>query len=177
MEVSRVADLKAAASLDKSIRDKVVKYMIYAYDKGTPIVRKEMDLDKRKKRAAVLAGFTTKDKKLFEDVSSLRVAAYRNLLSEMLVAQNNRLWTKIIAQEKYFIECSEVLIKSVELESDKDIIAALEKKSKLSKEMDEIDERLRRYWAEFLKGDEEAVEIIRSNSASPEARMAMKYAN
>lgn len=176
MSVDRIKDLKSVKHISDKDRDKVVKFFVYLYDKGTPVFKKESDLEKRKKVSANLAGFTKNDRKLFEEVSTLKVAASRDLLFEMLQVQNNRLWIKIIAQEKYFSECAEVLIKSVELESDKDVIAAIEKKSKLSKEMDEIDERLKRYWTEFTMGDEETQEVVRTNSTSPEARL-MRYAN
>ena len=164
--------IKALDIPDIPNKDKVIRYLVYMYDENTPLI-KERDLFNRKKMAAKLAGFKSpKDKKLFMDLAEFKSEEYVRILFNMLKAQRNMLWCKIVSNEAFFFECNESLL--TELSGDdgeKKTLESLQKKAALAKEMDVIHARLKGYYNELAASDEQVEEVIRTNSFSPEARI------
>lgn len=168
MDMPRIKELDVPDIPDA---EKILRYLVYMYDQNTPLI-KERDLDRRKKLAAKSANFAASDKRLFRELSELSNEIHVELLFRMMRVQRNRLWCKIVAQEGFFFECYENIMKELKGgDDDKKTLESLQKKAKLSEEMDIIDDRLEKYYKQFVQGDEQVEEVIRKNSYSPEARI------
>lgn len=171
-----VSDIPEFRRVGKERRAETIKYFCYMYDSNSPMMRRITDVKERKKEAATLAGLNIteeKDYKYAEQLWRLTQELYREIIRRMLRIQHSRLISKIVAQEIYFEECLDKMITEIDGDSsDKDSLEAMKKKASLSKEMDEIDARLNRYYAELNSGDpevEEKIDVVNLDGYRPES--------
>lgn len=171
-----VKDVPEFRRVNKDRRVATIKYFAYMYDANSPMLRRITDVKERKKEAATLSGLNLTDEtdyKYAEQLWRLTQSLYREIVQRMLRNQHSRLISKIVAQEIYFEECRDKMITEIDSDSsDKDILEAMKKKASLSEEMDKIDARLNRYYAELNSGDpevEEKIDVVNLDGYRPEA--------
>ena len=134
-DIWNIPQLSTISHLFKGIRknrDRIAKYFIYAYDKGSPLIRKLKKIDARKEWAASLAGFDAeKDKKLLEPLYNLEGDMYAAILYGILTEQNYKLWMLIVAYEQSFSENFATILGKTSENRDKDLLQALNHKQKI----------------------------------------------
>jgi len=166
-KVRSVARLKTFKSL--SLTEAQKKYIIYLYDKGSPLRSRQanLSLNEQKVLAAELAGYSVDDPeldKLFTNEMDDVVAA----INEVLRVQHSRLFSLICTNMELFYEYQGKLLEKTSSEKgDKDLLQAMEVKSKLRKEMAAINEELDGYFLKFF-GDDEKLEEKSVDYFTPE---------
>lgn len=139
-------------------RNYVIRYVVYAYDPESPIVKKSiMTLAKRKEAAADLAGFERHKKSgLFEDgvyeIMDLKNEAVTAMILRYLKIVNSLAWTQIVTYEQQFWEYAESLLDPLKKEKDTDekkFMESLNIKGKIRVEFNNIKQDLESLKKEF----------------------------
>ena len=138
--------------------DSLIAYVVYMYDMHSPLREYYADLRVRKEEAAELAKL--KGKINLEDLYDLKIEEVSAMVNDFLVYQNERVWSMFVSNEQTFYEYQQKLLQSVEGDKDKDILQALQIKSKLMNDMDEINTRLEGYLRRMTGEDNQAIEVI-----------------
>lgn len=148
---------------------KAIKYLVFMYDKNTPLVTKYPDIEERKKVAVTLASLTNQyNADVIEDLRELR-DPYFDILMGMLRKQNEPVFNMLITQEELFNECMNKMLRKVEEDSSSDELSALEKKGKISNLMEETIDRIDRFRSRYYGSDDELAEKGRKYySTTPE---------
>lgn len=153
-------------------KDRLIKYICYLYDPHSPLKEFFPDMVRRKEQAAILAGFDLEDNKtkdIVEGMMSLKNKGVLRMIDEYLRFVNSRTWSMIVSNEETFYEYQRKLLRSVEAERDKDLLQALQIKGKIMEDLDNINERLEKYYLKLYAGDEDLVKTITTRqSISPE---------
>lgn len=172
----RLCNLQWASTVVED-RERTLRYLIFLYDKKSILPEQFQETGMRRAEAAKLAGYDFSVEEDRDRVEALKTLdpkkvgfPIQELINEMLIAQNDRLWTMIVANEDTFYEYQLILSKQIEGESDKQIVDASEKKGKLMQYMDEVNERLEVYYDRFYRGDKELMEVLVNNDFSPESQ-------
>lgn len=151
-----------------SAEDKTVRYILFMYDQNSPMRHHYPDLIKRKEFSASLAGFDL-DK---DDVTALfdfRIKTETGYepnedLIEMVIGylkyQNNMVWQMIVSNEQAFFEYNKRVMMPVDGAKDKDILQAVEIKTKIMQSMDDIFQRLQKYTRELTGGDNKLEDVM-----------------
>jgi hypothetical protein len=152
--------------------EKVLRFIISMYDPNNPVVRENRDPLLRKKSCAVLAGFDLiKDEVFLDEIFNYTnegiVEKTDRFLKEFV---HIRLWSMICANEQTFFEYSKRMMKPVEEAGakEKDLMSAIAIKSKLSEDMDAINNRLDSYY-DKLYGDADLKNKVQKVRISPES--------
>ena len=152
--------------------EKVLKFIISMYDPNNPVVRENRDPLLRKRSCAMLAGFDlVKDEAFLEEIFNYTneevVEKTDRFLKEFV---HIRLWSMICANEQTFFEYSRRMMKPVEEKDtkEKDLMSAIAIKSKLSEDMDAINNRLDSYY-DKLYGDADLKNKVVKMKISPES--------
>lgn len=143
--------------------DKMVRYVILMYDINSPLKSHYPELNKRKEFAADLAGYNVSD-----DLTSIFDFKLEDKPNEELLDitmkylkyQNNMVWQMIISNEQAFNEYNRRVMMPVDGNRDKDILQAVEIKTKIMESMDVIYQRIQRYTKEMFGGDESLEDVI-----------------
>jgi hypothetical protein len=92
------------------------------------------------------------------------------MISQYLQYQNSRLWTMIVTNEQSFYEYQRRIMAEVGGDADRDALSAVTLKTKLLEAMDDIDQRLSKYYAQ-LTGSDSALEdsLTKRRRLSPES--------
>lgn len=171
-------------------RDRVIKCINYLYSAKSPLIKLyKDDLMMRKEEAAILAGFNPKDRKEWEWVTETifmfkgesdsttaeRSDKILNMVIRFFIMQNNMTWNNICTSEQIYYQNIFQINRSLnEAEKDKDIIAAQEKKSVLSKQNIQITLDLDGLYDKFFSQAEDVKDLykkreeVRLNFTSPE---------
>jgi len=153
-------------------KDKVIKYICYLYDPNSPLKEFFPDMSRRKEQAAILSGFDLEDnaiKDIVGEMMSLKNKGVVAMIDEFLRFVNSRTWSMIVSNEETFYEYQSKLLRSVTAERDKDLLQALQIKGKIMEDLDNINERLEKYYLKLYAGDEDLVKTITTRqSISPE---------
>lgn len=156
--------------------DKMIRYILLMYDQNSPLRHHYPDLFKRKQFAADLAGYDL-DKEDVVAVYEFRVKVddgyepYEeliNLTMKYLKYQNNMVWQMIVSNEQAFSEYSRRVMMPVDGAKDKDILQAVEIKTKIMQSMDDIYQRLQKYNRELTGGDEKLEDVVVRKRLTPE---------
>ena len=151
--------------------DKMVRYVLLMYDINSPMRTYYPDLEQRKSSSADIAGYdrasddmdSVFDFKIkLEDSTFLPNERILNIIMDYLRYQNNWVWSMIIANEQAFYEYNMRVMMPVDGTRDKDILQAVEIKTRIMTSQDEIYQRLQRYYRDISGGDtvlEESVKI------------------
>lgn len=152
--------------------EKLMRYIIALYDPGSPLIKDNNDLTVRKQAAAEVAGFDivlendyllkiyTCDDDDFTEVTVLYLKLYGN----------SRLWTMIQANLQTFWEYSLRLMTPISrAEKDKDLVSAVSMKSKMSEDLETINDRIERCLKKFYNGDIELEEKAKIKRITPES--------
>lgn len=136
--------------------ENLLRYILLVYDPNSILTRDFRDLPMRQQTAAELAGFNLEtDEALLSQLFTYQieevVAATDLFLKEYV---HIRLWSMICANEQTFYEYAERLmlpITKIAGKADKDLLQATAIKSKLSEDMDAINNRLDGYYAKMYE--------------------------
>jgi hypothetical protein len=147
-----------------SANDSMIKYVLYMYDQNTPLKEQFPELKIRKEQAAVLSGFSLiKDNEKLHDVFFFLSDQLINMVDEFLRKQNNRIWSMIVSNEQTFFEYQTKLLSPVEGDRDKDILQALQIKSKIMDDLNTINDRLDSYYMKLYGEDQELLKVIKAD--------------
>lgn len=173
--------LNKIKALDKKVDNKLMKYIICVYDYRSPIVLHNRELKIRKQVAAEFCGydFVKEDLKyLFNIEEDYVLQAIDTFLKSFI---HSRIWYMICCNENIFWEYGQRMLMPVgnmgeegKKLSEKDLIAAMQAKTKLSEDMSSIDERLDAAYKR-LYGNESLNKFI-SGATTPE-RIAAERKN
>lgn len=148
--------------------DKVVRYILLMYDINSPLRHHYPDLYKRKQHSADLAGYNL-DKDDLTGLFDFRIKTddghepdeeLVNMTMKYLKYQNNMVWMMIVSNEQAFYEYNRRVMMPVDGSRDKDILQAVEIKTKIMSSMDDIYSRLQKYKRDMAGGDEKLEEVI-----------------
>lgn len=147
-----------------SANDSMIKYVLYMYDQNTPLKEQFPDLKIRKEQAAILSGFSLiKDNEKLHDVFFFLSDQLVDMVDEFLRKQNNRIWSMIVSNEQTFFEYQTKLLSPVEGDRDKDILQALQIKSKIMDDLNIINDRLDSYYMKLYGEDQELLKVIKAD--------------
>lgn len=174
--------LNKIKEINGKIDGKLMKYIICVYDYRSPVVVHNRELKIRKQVAAEFCGYNLqKDnlKSIFNIEEEYILQAIDTFLKLFI---HSRVWYMICCNENIFWEYGQRMLKPVGINdeesgkkmSEKDIIAAMQAKTKLSEDMAAIDERLDAAYKR-LYGNESMDKFI-SGATTPE-RIAYERKN
>lgn len=166
--------LNKIKDIDSRIDSRLMKYIICVYDYRSPIVVHNRELKIRKQVAAEFCGydFVKEDLKyLFNIDEDYVLKAIDTFLKSFI---HSRIWYMICCNENIFWEYGQRMLKPVGIMdeeggkklSEKDLISAMQAKTKLSEDMAAIDERLDAAYKR-LYGNESLDKFI-SGATTPE---------
>jgi len=146
------------------VDEKLVKYVLFMYDHNTPLKEQFPDLKIRKEQAAVLSGYNLEE----DEVELNNIFFFTNtvivgMVSEFLKKQNNRIWSMIVSNEQTFYEYQTKLLRPVDGDRDKDILQALQIKSKIMDDLNTINDRLESYYMKLYGEDQELLKTIKAD--------------
>lgn len=148
------------------------QYILYLYDKNTPLISYEPDIDKRKRTAATLAGYDLeKDKNRLEKIFFLSDTNISQVVMNFIRFQRSREWSSLVTNEQLFWELQDGIINRYDdFKDDEQVLKGFERKTMLSKKSDQIVELISKYEEALFNGDEELKEIAASSrsGATPE---------
>jgi|TARA_R110002049_G_scaffold3993_6_gene28987 hypothetical protein len=148
----------------QSADDKMIAYVLYVYDQNTPMKEQFPDLKIRKEQSAILAGFDlVKDNEKLHDMFFFLSDQLKDMVDEFLRKQNNRIWSMIVSNEQTFFEYQKKLLSPVEGDRDKDILQALQIKSKIMDDLNTINDRLDAYYQKLYGEDQELLKTIKAD--------------
>lgn len=140
--------LSKIQKISNEIDNKLMKYIVCVYDYRSPVVIHNRELRVRKQVAAEFVGYDImKDdlKTIFNLEYDYLIQAVDTFLKSFI---HSRTWYMICCNESAFWEYGQRMLAPVGIEetdkkmSEKDIISAMQLKTKLSEDMAAIDERL-----------------------------------
>lgn len=148
--------------LDVDEKDKVLKYIVFMYDKNSPIRTYTEGLERRKAIAARLAGFESKNSKFSEPIRSVMLLLNWNA-NKMIVRyvrmQRSLEFSLITAGLENFFALLFQLSKPAMEVGKKDILDVVEKRQKLFDQCRTQVESLRKL-SETMFSDSRMVEIV-----------------
>ena len=149
--------------------EKLLKYIIYMYDKNTPMRELYQELQERKIECALLSGYSEKkDKTILEELYNLTDKRACELISSFLKYQNHKSWALLVSNEEVLWQYQQELKNpKTDFRQDKEKLEALEIKSKLMNECDSIIKRIEGY-EEKIYGDDKKLKDAMKNVTSPE---------
>jgi len=142
----------------KMPEDKLVRYIIALYDPKSPLIKGEQNLVRRKEIAAEIAGFDMeKDDAalavLYEYKYDHIVLTVQNFLKDFVRTME---WAMLVSLEQTFWEFQTRLMKPLEADKDKDLMKAMETKTQLSEDIQNIYDKYKTALSKFY-GDEEVL--------------------
>jgi hypothetical protein len=144
-----------------------IKYICYMYDQMSPMKKHFPDLAQRKVECSLLSGLC-QHKELEQAAIEFSSDLITHAIDEFLKYQNSRIWSMIVSNEEVFYEYQSKLLIKTEADHDKDMLQALQIKSKIMSDMDTINQRLDSYYDRMYQGDGELMEQVQIKNISPE---------
>ena len=92
-----------------------------------------------------------------------KLIKYVEMVDEFLKKQNNRVWSMIVSNEQTFFEYQTKLLRPVDGDKDKDILQALQIKSKIMDDLNTINERLETYYMKLYGEDDVLLTTIKAD--------------
>lgn len=160
VEDDHVAADEMEGETDNHIRvpaEKLVRYIIALYDPKSPLIKGESNLLRRKELAASIAGFDVdKEEDLLEIVYDCKyehvVLMIQNFLRDFVKSME---WAMLVSYESAFWEFQSRLMQPIDRgDKDKDLIKAISDKTKLSKDLKELQEMFEAAKDKFYGNDD-----------------------
>lgn len=168
----RLGNIQSFKDYIEPDRNRIIKYIVYMYDKESPLVKRFQKIEDRQRESAILAGFDTQKKK---DHLALIYAneneSVNAMVCDFIVEINSRKWAMIISNEATFYEFQRALLTPIDRASannEKAGMDAIMVKSKMMEECNLIDLRLDKYYEELF-GSKEVIEYGKRKRISPES--------
>jgi hypothetical protein len=141
---SVLMEYEAYRKFKSKFSNQVIKYIVYLYDKNSPLIRDYRDLAERKDAALILAGFTRQHtgqwSKTVRDMKELKNDVVLELILIYMDVQHHMKMDMIHVFEQMFLEYREHLLRPVTITNNqgakeqKDMLAAVDQKKKLREE-------------------------------------------
>ena len=159
----------------KGADEKVLRYIIFCYDRGSELIEEHKDLDARKKKAAVEAGFEGLPPKITK-VMDLSDRDGLDLIIAYLHFHNHHALTMIMYTEQLFWDNTKLLMSPilegkdsmVDPATHKKILDAANVRKNLREENVNIKNDLDRLYAEVYSDNKELIEEVKIRRISPE---------
>lgn len=150
-----------------------VKYLALLYGKGSPIIERYAELEKRREKALQLSGLnTTKNSDYLEEVKNLDSKDLVIIVAQMLRKQGEHELTLLLTQEHFMNELTMSMLDTIIADDDKDKMMALERKGKLSSMMEDVVGRINKFRSQYFKDDKVLERKVRSLSGFTPETMA-----
>jgi len=148
---------------------KLMRYIILMYDPGSKLTRDTSNLEMRKNTAAVLAGYDLGMEEM-EDIFELKDELVAEAIDRFLKFEiKERLWYLIQGNEQTFYEYGKRLLQPVKWnDREKDMIAGISLKTKLSEDMAALNDRIENDYRKLYADDESLMKIVTKKKWSPE---------
>ena len=147
----------------KSERVKTMKYLVFMYDKNSPLVSQYNEVRSRKQKALELSNVVkSEDPYLYEKLMLFEDSDLIQIAAQMLRKQNDSIFSMLVSQEIFFDECLKKVLQPLEIEDDKKGLEALEKKAKISEAMEKVADRIEKYKSKFFRNDDDLEKKIRN---------------
>lgn len=166
-KLTRIEILSKVASSYKEHGSSIIKYICYMYDSGSPMKKHFPELEQRKKECSLLSGLA-KAPELEAAMINMSSTFFLQAIDEFLKFQNNRIWSMIVSNEEVFYEYQSKLLIKTEEDRDKDLLQALQIKSKIMTDMDDINKRLEGYYDKLYQGDTDLIAKVIVKNITPE---------
>jgi len=149
-----------------------IKFVLFLYDKGSPLWMTDPDIVARKKKAASLAGFDILNDRL-DDLFLLKNVFLARSVTSFIKYQYNIELSALISNEQVLYELQHVLREELtEFKDDKQKIDHFKTKTELLTKQDAILDLCTKYKAEIWKEDqvayEQTMEIEYGRKVTPE---------
>lgn len=167
---NKLSDFSAYKQIFGNLPESKAKYIILMYDSKSPLKTYYSNLDARKIAAAELSSVPKNE---YKELFHMKQPSVVDAVMKFLQHQNSHLWILIVSNEEAFSEYSENVMSRVDSSedtTDKDILAAVEKKTKLLNAMHDIRSRLESYYREFYGDDEVVRTEIKARRSTPESQ-------
>ena len=180
--------------------DRVIRYIVFLYDKNSPMQVRFPDIKVRRDQCAMLAGFNG-TLESFDDLHTLERGKFQPVLghnppeeeggeeepilggwvfplaamvAQYCISQRHHKWTIIMTHESLFAEYTqEILLPITTFKDQKQKLDATMVKSKLRVELEIIEAKLDGLYTEVF-GASRAVEVARTKATTPERRNRAK---
>jgi len=149
--------------------EKLIKYIIYMYDKNSPMREMYQELEERKMECALLSGYKESiNKKILIELFNLTDKRACKLISSFLKFQNHKTWAMLLSNEEVLWQYQQELLRPItDFRQDKEKLQALDIKSKLMNECDSMIKRIEGY-ENKMYGDDKKLKEAMKNVTSPE---------
>lgn len=152
--------------------EQAVRFFCYAYDVGSPLVKKIKNVMDRRHMAAELAGFNledTVDFKRAEQYILLTSPLFVTIVQQMLAEMKHLEYTMLVTQESFFMELAGKVLDPIKnVKDDKALIDATSVKDKLSESMKKALDRINALRKEIYVDNDLIEKIKDSERYSPE---------
>ncbi len=172
MEAARETRLKDAIGAEEGIlgsrhkdlswQCKQIRYVLYLYDKNSPLWITDPDIVNRKKRAASLAGFDilVNEAKTFDDLFFLKDPYLAKSVTAFIKYQHSNELSVLISTEQVLYELQSALREeSSDFKDDKQKIEYFKTKAALLQEQDRILTLINKYMQQIWQSDTAAYEV------------------
>lgn len=150
--------------------DTAIRYVVFLYDRTSPLIKKHANFEERKKNAMMHASsFGEVSEQWMKDVLENRDEKVVEIILDFLKAQDDKLWLSIMTHEELFLEYTKTLFKPIEMiGSDKDLVQATTVKEKIREAQSKVRMELKALYEEFYNGDKKLEESVKGKKFSPE---------
>lgn len=147
----------------------IVRYILFMYDKKSPLHKKFLNISSKKANAIELSGIK---EELIENDEVI------DMIVEFLAYQNDKLWAVICTNENLFLEYMAVLNTRLDnFNTDKDIVGTLKIKEEVRKYLDSLRLSLDAQYEEFYSGDKDLKEKVEKTRRLRPETVSMKLSN
>lgn len=171
-EYPKLAAIKSFKDYADADRNRLIRYIVYMYDKDSPLVKRFQKIEDRQRESALLAGYDiNKYHDRMQELYSNSNPDVTEMIVDFIVEINSRKWAMINSNEATFYEFQRALMTPIDRASannEKAGMDAIMVKSKMMEESDIIDLRLDKYY-EDLFGSREFVEYGKRKRITPES--------
>lgn len=165
--IGRDSGILGSLHTDTSFRAKQIRYTLFMYDKGSPLWKIEPDVQQRKRRAAIEAGFDLiKQQGTLDQMYLLQDTHLAHSVSAFIVYQHSNTLGSLIAAEQTLHELQSVLmLRMDDFKDDKQKVDHFTTKTKLLAEQKKIVADINEYRDTIWHDDKDAEDVT----------MEMKY--
>lgn len=172
------SEIESADEWDNVSRETLIRYIICLYDPESPLLRDEPNLNQRKIEAAMVAGYNIEKQQdwLEKEIYPCRNEYVVYVIARYLQLRKSREFAGLMADEQTYWEFIHRLMEPVtKADKDRDLMSALDIKTKLSAAKEEINARLMANWKKFFNDDEDAMrQVSKINIWSPESMAGVR---
>lgn len=146
----------------KERRAKQIRYLLYLYDKHSPLWISDPDIKDRKKKAASLAGYDILNdkKKTLDEIFLLSDPHLAKSVSSFIRYQNSATLSSLITDEHVLYELEEAILQHLDdFKDDKQMIDHYKVKLDLTEKKQKLLELINKNKYEIWQDDKEAEEI------------------